>query len=269
MQGTVTSTTDFGVFVEVEPGIEGLLHVSEISWTEHGPGLAKKFKPGQVLELKVVSLDQEKKKLSLTLKRAMANPWEEVKRKYPSGTRVKGMVTHLTPFGAFVRLPEGMEGLIHVSDMSWTAKVRHPNEVVTVGQEVEAVVLEVNTQAEKVSLSLKHLSEDPFAKYCMGAVATGTVKKFIDSGAFVELEPGISGFIRISEIGGPKKYEHPSEGLQIGQQVEAKVIKSDLNDRKIDLSIKKLSHQRERELIKKYASKGVERLTLGDILEEE
>lgn len=268
VKGTITSITDFGMFVEVEPGIEGLLHVSEVSWEDRKEGVLKGFQKGQVIEPKIIALDPEKEKLSLSLKRTQMNPWEEAKQHYSAGTKVKGTITHLTPFGAFVKLPEGVEGLIHVSDMSWTKKVRHPQDVVQVGQEVEVVVLEVNPQQEKISLSLKHSSQDPYRKFKSGAVVTGVVKRIMDFGAFVELEPGIEALVRVSEIA-PRRIESPSEVLQIGQTVEAKVIKSEPRERKIDISIKRLEHDREKELVRKYANNQDERPTLGDVLESD
>jgi small subunit ribosomal protein S1 len=267
VKGKITSITTFGAFVELEPGIEGLLHSSEVSWDEKKDDLKKKLSVGQVIEPKVIALDPEKEKLSLSLKRMQANPWEEASKKYPAGTKVKGVVSHLTPFGAFVKLPEGIEGLIHVADMSWTKKVNHPKDFVKVGQEVESVVVEINPQNEKISLSLKQVTQDPYKKYKAGTVVTGPVKRILDFGAFVELEAGIEALVRVSEIS-PQKIESASAVLKVGQIVEAKVIKSDPSERKIDISIKKLDHDREKELVKKYSGKQ-ERQTLGDLLEEE
>jgi small subunit ribosomal protein S1 len=267
VKGKITSITDFGIFVELEPGIEGLLHVSEIYWTETKESLKKQFSVGEEIETRVLAVDPEKQKLSLSLKRLQANPWEDLQSKYPAGSRVKGTITHLTPFGAFVKLAEGVEGLLHVSDISWTRKVRHPKDVFKPGEEVEAVVLEINPQNEKISLSTKHLQEDPYQKYRPGKVVTGVVKRIVDFGAFVELEPGVEALVRASEIG-PHKVESVAEALKVDQPVEAKVIKSDPKERKIDISIKKLEHDRERELVKKYVNKQ-DRPTLGQILEED
>ncbi|OGS24595.1 MAG: hypothetical protein A2314_01725 [Elusimicrobia bacterium RIFOXYB2_FULL_50_12] len=265
--GKITSVTDFGAFVELEPGLEGLLHCSEVSWTERDQSFKKHFKPGQEIEVKIIAIDKQKEKISLSLKQLQANPWEEVKLRYPSGTRLKGVVTHLTPFGAFVKLAEGMEGLIHVADMSWTKKIRHPQDVLQVGQEIEAVVMDVNPDNEKISLSLKHLSDDPYRRYRTGAVVSGVVKRIVEFGAFIELEPNVEALVRISEMSA-QRVENVSDVLAIGQQVEAKVIKCDPQERKIDVSIKKLEHERERELLKKYVNKA-ERPTLGQLLEEE
>jgi len=265
VKGKITSVTNFGAFVELEPGIEGLLHVSEVSWDDKKEDIRKKFIVGQEVEPKVIALDPEKEKLSLSLKRMQSNPWEEANKKYPAGTKIKCVVTSFAPFGAFVRLPEGIEGLIHLTDMSWTKKVNYAKDFVKIGQELECSVVEINPETEKISLSLKHVTQDPFTKYRAGTVVTGIVKRIVDFGAFVELEPGIEALVRVSEIA-PKKLESAAEALKIGQSIEAKVIKSEARDRKIDISIRKLDHDREKELVKKYAG-NKDRPTLGEVLE--
>jgi small subunit ribosomal protein S1 len=264
--GKVTSITDFGVFVEVEPGIEGLLHASELYWDGRKENLKKLFTVGQQLEVKILSVDKDKEKMSLSLKRLQENPWEEFARAHTVGSRVQGTVTHLTPFGAFVRLPEGIEGLIHVGDISWGKKIRHPQDALKEGQEVEVTVLGVDPQNEKISLSLKHKEEDPFKKFRTGAVVTGTVQRLADFGAFVELEPGIEALLRTADMGSLAADES-KEPLKVGQTIEAKVVKSDPRERKIDISVKRLEHEQERELLKKYVNRE-ERPTLGDVLEE-
>ena len=266
LKGKITSKTDFGIFIELEPGLEGLVHISEISWDEKGETAIKAFTKGQEVEAKVLGIDKQKEKISLSIKRLRSSPWEEAKNKYPSGSKVKGTVTQLTPFGAFVKLEEGLEGLVHVGDMSWTKNVRHPQDVVQEGQEVEAVVLSVNTTTEKISLSLKAVSEDPFKKYKSGKAVTGTVKRIVDFGAFIELEPGIEALLRASEVA-RDKVENISSVLKVGQVVEAKVIKSDPVEKKIDISIRRLDQEREKELLKRYSNK--ENIpNLGDVLEE-
>ncbi|MBN1621936.1 MAG: 30S ribosomal protein S1 [Endomicrobiales bacterium] len=267
VKGKITSKTDFGIFVEIEPGVEGLVHISEISWLEDNAVKIKNFKAKQEIESKIIAIDPENQKLSLSLKKLKANPWEDIKLKYPSGTKIKGVVTNITPFGAFVKINENMEGLIHVNDMSWMKKVRHPQDILKVKQEIEVAVLDVNPSNEKISLSLKHLAEDPFKKFHVGKVISGKVKRIVDFGAFVEVEHGIEALLRSSEIA-QKKIGHPSEVLKVGEEIEAKVIKSDSKERKIDISIRKLERDREKELISKYVNKG-ERPTLGEVLEEE
>ncbi|MCB4791408.1 MAG: 30S ribosomal protein S1 [Elusimicrobia bacterium] len=272
VKGKVISITEFGVFIEIEPGLEGLLHVSEISWSEQKSDVLKKFKAGQELDVKVIDIDTVSEKLSLSVKKLKSNPWEEAKTKFPKGTKVKGTVTNITPFGAFVKIADGMEGLIHIGEMSWTKKVNHPKDVLKTGQEIESVVLDINPIEEKISLSLRHLEGNPFEKYSTGKVVTGKVKRITDFGAFIELEPGIDALLRASEII-PKKMESAkraniSDFLKVGQEIEAKIVKSDLKERKIDISTKKLEREREKELLKKYTNKE-SRPTLGDVLEEE
>lgn len=266
IKGKVTSITDFGVFVEVEPGIEGLLHASEMFWDGRKENLKKVFTPGQQIEVKILSVDKDKEKMSLSLKRIQSNPWEDFAQRYSSGTKVKGTVTHLTPFGAFVRLPEGIEGLVHVGDLSWTKKVRHPQDVLKEGQEVEVMVLGVDPQNEKISLSLKHMGEDPYRKYRSGTVVKGVVQRMVDFGAFVEIEPGVEALLRTSEMGSYSTEQGTT--LKPEQTIEAKVLKSDPREHKIDISIKRLEHDQERELVKKYVNRE-DRPTLGDVLQED
>jgi small subunit ribosomal protein S1 len=272
VKGKVISTTEFGVFVEIEPGLEGLLHLSEISWTEQNPGLLKKFKEGQELEVKIIDVDTVKEKLSLSVKKLKNSPWDDAKIKFPKGTKIKGTVTNITPFGAFVKIAEGMEGLVHISDMSWTKKVAHPKDVLQIGQEIEVVILNIDADSQKISLSLKHMDQNPYEKYSNGQIVKGIVKRITDFGAFVEIEPGIDALLRAADII-PKKIDggqrqHPSEFLKVGQEIEAKVIKSDPKERKIDISVRKLERDMEKELLKKYVNKEA-RPTLGDILQEE
>jgi small subunit ribosomal protein S1 len=262
----ITSITEFGLFAQLEPGLEGLVHISEIAWNDpKGHGI-KNFKKDQEIDLKIIAIDTVNEKISLSIKRTKQSPWDEARKLYPAGTRLKGVVTNLMPFGAFVKLPSGIEGLVHVSDMSWLKKVRHPQDMLKTGQEVEVVVLNVDTKEEKISLSLKHAEGNPFAKYAPGKIVTGKVVRIMDFGAFVELEPGIDALVRTSEISSAK-ISHPSEALKVGQEIEGKVLKCEEKEKKIDVSMRKLEHEREKELLKKYVNKN-ERHTLGDLLEE-
>jgi len=263
--GKVTHITEFGAFVELEKGIEGLLHVSELVWNKHINHPKEIIKEGDQLTLKIIEVDKQNRKLSLSLKRMSVNPWEELKNKYPSGTRLKCKVTNILPFGAFVSIDDNFEGLIHLNDMSWMKKIKNPNEILKVGQEIEAVVLEINPELEKASLSIKHLKEDPFVKYKVGTVVRCKISKILDFGVFVELEDSIEAFMHISEML-IEKGKHPKELFSVGQEIEAKVIKADRLERKIEVSIKKLERDREKELIKKYSK--VEQQKLGDLLEE-
>lgn len=266
VKGRVTSITGFGAFVEIEPGVEGLLHISEVSWTERPGDMKKLLTVGDEIEVKVLETDSTNQKLSLSLRQLGASPWEAFKNEYPEGTKVKCKVTSLAPFGAFVELPNKFEGLIHVQDMSWIKKVRHPQEVLNVGDEIDAVVLDVKPEEQKAALSIKHLQENPFEKFAPGKIVTGKVTRIIDFGAYVKLDEDIEAFMHKSEMS-REKGKHPAEMVNIGQDIEVKVIKSDASTKKIDVSIKRLELDRERELIDKYS--GTSKHQLSDILEEE
>ena len=267
MKGKVTSVMDYGAFVELEPGIEGLLHASEYAWNDSDGAFKRNVKKGQELEVKIVGVDKENKKISLSVKKIQSNPWDEAHRHYVPGAKVKGIVQNLMPFGAFVKLPEGIEGLVHISDFSWTERIKHPESVLKKGDEIEVVVLEVNPQNEKISLSIKHTKQDPYKKYKTGAVVSGKVVRVAEFGAFVEIEPGIEALIKNSEASSVKE-ERNASILKEGEIVEAKIIKVDSKDRKIEASIKKLEFDREKELVKKYANQD-EKPTLGEILIED
>jgi small subunit ribosomal protein S1 len=267
IKGTVTSVMNYGVFVELEPGIEGLLHASEYAWNDSEAALKSEVKKGQEIEVKIIDVDKESRKIALSVKKIFANPWDEAFRHYPPGTIVKGVVQNLMPFGAFVKLPEGVGGLIHINDFSWTEKIKHPEAVIKKGDEVEVVVLEVNSQNEKISLSLKHMQPDPYKKYKVGSVVKGKVVRSSDLGAFIEIEPGIEALVKNNEISSAKT-DRDRSVLKEGEEIEAKVIKVDIRDRKIEASVKKLEVDREKELIKQYANRD-SRHTLGEILSEE
>ncbi|MCL2388879.1 MAG: S1 RNA-binding domain-containing protein [Elusimicrobia bacterium] len=267
VKGIVSSVSSYGAFVELEKGIEGLLHVSEYAWNDSESSFKKNVKSGDEIEVKVIALDKENKKISLSVKKILQNPWEEAVRRYAPGTKVKGVVTKLMPFGAFVKLPEGIEGLVHISDFSWAKKVRHAEDVLKVGDEVEVVVREVSPTNEKIALSIKHLSQDPFKNYKTGAVVKGKVIRTADFGVFVELEPGIEALLKNSEMTSVKE-ERGNIVFKEGDEIEAKVIKADTPARKIEISIKKLEFDMEKELVKKYASES-DKPTLGDILTED
>lgn len=267
MKGKVTSVMDYGAFVELEPGIEGLLHASEYAWNDSEVSFKKNVKKGNEIEVKIITVDKENKKISLSVKKIQANPWDEAVRHYAPGTTVKGIVQNLMPFGAFVKLPEGIEGLVHISDFSWTERIKHPEDVVKKGDEIEVVILEVNPQTEKISLSIKHTKADPYKKYKAGTLINGKVIRVAEFGAFVEIEPGIEALIKNSEASSVKADRNQSI-LKEGDEVEAKIIKIDTRDRKIEASVKKLEFDREKELVKKYANQD-DKPTLGEILTDE
>lgn len=267
VKGKVTSLTKFGAFVELEPGVEGLLHISEASWASREENLKGILKIGNEYEFKIIGLNTEEQKLSLSLKRLQVNPWDELKKKYPSGTKVKVKVTKMVPFGAFVMMPDGFEGLIHVEDMAWFRTNSNPKDMVKVGQEIEVVVLSIKPEIEKAQLSLKHLTEDPFEKYSIGKIVKGQVVRVLDFGVFVKLDNDIEAFLHKNDITREKVDTHTKDLIKMGQEIEAKVIRSDRKTRKIDISLKKLEIEEERKLIKKYSN--LRKPQLGDILEEE
>lgn len=204
--------------------------------------------------------------MALSLKRAGENPWVEAAREYPAGSRVKGVVTHMLPVGAFVRLPSGIEGLLRTQDMSWTKAPAHPKDLLTVGQEIEAVVIDVNPTTEKMALGLKQLTEDPIAKFAPGATVEGKVVRLTDQGAFLELAPDIEGFVHISEIPSDHRLNHAGEVLKEGETVTGLVLKGQRKSRRIELSIRKHDQREERQLLKRYRPSG-EGVTLGDVTE--
>ncbi len=264
-KGKVTSVTDFGAFVEMAPGIEGLIHQSEFSWKERGVKPKNIVKVGDEVFVYVLTVNKGEEKLALSLKRAGENPWVETARQFRPGSRVTGVVTHMMPIGAFVRLSSGIEGLIRIQDLSWTKTHAHPKEVLSVGQEVEAVVLEINPSAEKMSLGLKQLKEDPYAAFAVGNVVDAKVLRLSDSGVFVELAPDIEGYVHISEIGAETRLDHPSQALNVGDIVTAQVVKNDRKKRRIDLSISKYQRKEEKRLLKQYKATG-EGVSLGDVM---
>lgn len=267
VKGKVVTISGYGAFIELEKGVEGLLHSSEYSWNDSEAEFKKNVKVGDEIEVKIIGVDKENKKISLSVKKIQANPWEEAVRHYVPGARVKGIVTKLMPFGAFVKLPEGIEGLVHISDFSWTSRVKHPEDVLKVGAEIEVMVREVNPSNEKISLSIKHTQEDPFKKYKTGTIVKGKVVRTAEFGVFVELEPGIEALLKNNEMTSIKE-ERNNITFKEGDEIEAKIIKVDSKERKIEISIKKLEFDQEKELVKKYAG-GEEKPTLGEILTEE
>ena len=241
IRGKVVNLVPYGAFVQLEEGVEGLVHVSEISWTKRVARASDVLNAGDMVEAVVLNVNKEEQKISLGIRQTEANPWDDVASKYPIGSRVKGKVRNFTNYGAFVELEEGVDGMIHVSDMSWARKINHPSEVLKKGDELEAIVLEVSPENQRISLGLKQAQEDPWAgisgRYRIGQLIKGKVSKLASFGAFVELEEGVDGLVHISQISD----EHVAkirDVLQPGQEVEARVIKIDPIDRRIGLSIK-------------------------------
>ncbi|MFQ5866498.1 MAG: 30S ribosomal protein S1 [bacterium] len=265
--GKVTGILPYGAFVELEPGIEGLIHVSEMSWTGKIKHPCEVLKAGDMVKVRVLNIDEENRRLSLGLKQVQANPWAQAKEKYPPGTRLTGTVTHLAPFGAFVRLEEGIEGMIHVSDISWTMRLKHPGQVLKEGDRVEAVVLDINVEAEKISLGLKQKSKNPYDKYLVGSNVQGKVVHLTNFGAFVELEPGIEGLIHISQVA-KRRVKDIRDVLKVGDKVWAKITKADPRQMIINLSIKEYIKTQERVEMEKYIEQEIPEATLGEIISE-
>jgi small subunit ribosomal protein S1 len=239
--GKVVNLMPYGAFVELEEGVEGLVHVSELSWTKRVARASDVLKQGQEVQAVVLNVNREDKKISLGIRQTEENPWEIVAAKYPIGSRISGKVRNFTNYGAFLELEEGVDGMIHVSDLSWTRKVNHPSEVLEKGQEVEAVVLEVDASQQRISLGLKQAADDPWSsitsKYTLGQVVKGKVSKTAQFGAFVELEAGIEGLVHISQIS-DQRVEKVKDVLKGGEEVSARIIKIDAVERRIGLSIK-------------------------------
>jgi small subunit ribosomal protein S1 len=241
ISGKVVSITDYGAFVELEKGIEGLVHVSEMSWSRHVKHPSKMVSIGDMVDAVVLTLDKEKKRISLGMKQIEPNPWDGIEEKYPIGTEVEGVVRNLTDFGAFVELEEGVDGLIHISDLSWNKKIKHPSEVLKKKDQVKAAVLNIDKEACRISLGIKQLEPDPWEnipdQYPIGKEVTGTIIKVTGFGAFAEFDDGLEGLIHVSQLSS-EKVTHPEKVVKVGDEIKAKVIKVDTTSKKIGLSIK-------------------------------
>ena len=241
VKGKVVSLTDYGAFVELEEGVEGLIHVSEMSWSKKVKHPSKILTVGQEVECQVLGIDQEAHRISLGLKQTESNPWSQLVEKYPVGSKIKGKVRNLTEFGAFVEVEEGIDGLIHISDLSWTKRVKHPSEVLKKGDVVEAVVLNIDAENQRLSLGLKQLATDMwdefFAHHKAGDIVEGKIVRLTNFGAFVELHEGIEGLVHVSELD-EKRIEKPEEAFKPGDVFAMKIIKINETEKKIGLSIK-------------------------------
>ncbi|MBL9181215.1 MAG: 30S ribosomal protein S1 [Verrucomicrobiaceae bacterium] len=245
VRGKVTKLVAYGAFVEVEEGVEGLIHVSELSWTKRIARPSDVLAVGQVIESVVLGINKDERKISLGVRQLEPNPWDDIDTRYPVGTKMTRPVRNLTAYGAFVELEEGIDGMIHVSDLSWTRKINHPSEMLKKGQEVEAVVLGIDKANQRISLGMKQLETDPWSeidtRFKVGDVVKGSVSKIASFGAFVELEDDIDGLVHISQIS-EERIEKVKDKLNVGDQVEARVIKVDKVERRIGLSIKAMSY---------------------------
>ncbi|HZD41320.1 MAG TPA: 30S ribosomal protein S1 [Terriglobales bacterium] len=255
VQGKVISLMDYGAFVEIESGIEGLIHISEMSWTRKVSHPSKLLQVGQPVEVVILNVDPEHRRISLGLKQVLPNPWEEAKQKYPVGSIIKGPVRNITDFGIFVGIEEGIDGLVHVSDLHWTKKVKHPSELYKKGDIVEAKVLGVNVENERFSLGIKQLTTDPWKiiaeRYPVGSKVKGQITSIPDFGVFVRLEEGVEGLIHVSQLS-TERIDKPSSLFKVGDEVEAEVIHVDVNERKIGLSVRALRKSEERQEMESY-----------------
>jgi len=243
--GRVVSLTNYGAFVELEPGVEGLVHVSEMSWTRRVRHPSKLVNVGDEVEVIVLDVNRAAKRISLGMKQVEPDPWTTIEERYKPGTRVSGKVRNLTDFGAFIELEPGVDGLLHISDMSWTRNVGHPSEVLKKGQDIETQILNIDRDNKRISLGLKHIQPDPWStvaqRYPMGSRVTGKVVRLTDFGAFVELEPGVDGLLHISQMA-HRPIATPGEVVNVGDELTLLVIRVDPHERRIGLSLKELAH---------------------------
>ncbi|HPM78497.1 MAG TPA: 30S ribosomal protein S1, partial [bacterium] len=271
VKGKVVSLTDYGAFVELEEGIEGLIHVSEMSWVKKVKHPSKILAIGDMIEAVVLDINVESRRISLGLKQTAANPWEIVKEKYPVGTRILGKIRNITDFGVFVGIDEGIDGLIHISDISWTQRIKHPSEMFKKGQEVEAVVLHIDSENERFSLGIKQLTADPWGtigdRLHVGSITEGEVINVTEFGVFIDLGDGIEGLIHVSELSS-KKVEDPTTQVKVGDKIMVEIIKIDDKDHKIRLSRRSIEENREKadlaSFMQKQGSAG--RVGLGDLI---
>lgn len=272
VKGKVVSFTDYGAFVELEKGIEGLIHVSEMSWTKKVRHPSKVVSVGETVEAIVLNISAGNRRISLGMKQVVPNPWDVVGEKYPVGTTIEGKIKNITDFGVFIGIDEGIDGLVHISDISWTKRIKHPSELYKKGDVVQAIVLNIDKENERFSLGIKQLQKDPWEtipeRYEVGDKITGTITNVTEFGLFVELEEGIEGLIHVSEVN-REKIKTPVGRFQVGDIVSAKVININPKERRIGLSIKQLEMEEERDLVVNYLStyKGSQS-SLGEVLKE-
>ena len=243
LKGSVVNLMSYGAFVRIEDGIEGLVHISEMSWTRRVNHPSEVVNVGDEVDVVVLDINKEKLEISLGMKQTEVNPWDLVAEKYPAGTIIEGKVRNLANYGAFIEIEPGIDGLLHIGDISWTKKVSHPNEMFKKGDSVRCVVIEVDQERQRVGLGLKQLSEDPWVEaipsaYRPGMIVKGTITKITNFGVFVELEEGLEGLLHISELS-DQKVENPQDVVKMGQEVDVKILRVDTDDRKIGLSLKR------------------------------
>jgi small subunit ribosomal protein S1 len=271
VRGKVVSLTDYGAFIELEPGVEGLIHVSEMSWTKRVKHPSKVLAVGDTVEAVVLDVDRTARRLSLGLRQTEPNPWQVISDKYHEGDHITGQVRNLTDFGAFIEVEEGIDGLVHISDMSWTKRLKHPSELLQRGAEIETVILKIDSENQRLSLGIKQLQpnswEEFFKNHVLGDRVVGRVVRLTDFGAFIEIHEGIEGLVHVSEIA-EERIEKPSDRLELDQAVTAKIIKMDIPEQKIGLSIKAAAQEDSRDDLRSYVQDqrggGV---NLGEVIE--
>ena len=272
ISGKVVSLTDYGAFVELEEGIEGLIHVSEMSWTRKVRHPSKVVSVGEIVDALVLDIKPENRRISLGMKQAAPNPWDVISDKYPVGTTIEGKIKNITDFGLFIGIDEGIDGLVHISDISWTKRIKHPSEIYKKGDVIQAIVLEIDKDQERFSLGIKQLQADPWdtvaERYEVGKEITGTITNVTDFGVFVELEEGIEGLVHVSEIS-KEKIKTPVGQFEVGQVMTAKVMNINSDERRIGLSIKRLDMEDDQELLTEYVTNmGPVTSSFGEILRE-
>jgi len=272
VHGRIVSLTDYGAFVELEEGIEGLIHVSEMSWTRKIRHPSKVVSVGEEVEAVVLNIKPENRRISLGMKQVEPNPWNVISEKYPVGTTIEGKIKNITDFGLFIGIDEGIDGLVHISDISWTRRIKHPSELYKKGDVVQAIVLDIERENERFSLGIKQLETDPWKtvadRYQVGSEITGTVTNVTDFGVFIELEKGIEGLVHVSEIS-KEKIKTPADKINVGDVITAKVMNINSDERRIGLSIKRLEMDDDKGLLSEYVNNmRPPTSTFGEILRE-
>ena len=270
--GVVVSLTDYGAFVELEEGIEGLIHVSEMSWTRKIRHPSKVVSVAEEVEAVVLDIKPESRRISLGMKQVVPNPWDVIAEKYPVGTTIEGKIKNITDFGLFIGIDEGIDGLVHISDISWIKRIKHPSELFKKGDMVQAIVLDIEKESERFSLGIKQLQDDPWKtvaeRYQVGKEITGTVTNLTDFGVFVELEEGIEGLVHVSEIS-KEKIKTPVGMYNIGEVITARVMNINSDERRIGLSIKRMEMEEDQNLLSEYVNNiGPATSSFGEILRE-
>jgi small subunit ribosomal protein S1 len=268
VQGKVVSLTDYGAFIEIESGVEGLVHVTEMTWSKRLKHPSKLLSIGQEVEAVVLEVDPHNRRVSLGIKQVSQDPWETLPERYHIGSRVSGKVRSLTDFGAFVEIEDGIDGLVHVSDISWTKRVKHPSDVLKKGQQVDAVITNIDVDNRRLSLSIKDLEPNAwdrfFETHKLGDLVKGKVVRFANFGAFIEIEEGIEGLCHVSELS-DERVEKPEDAVKIGQVLQFKILKLDPSQKKIGLSARAVGKENDPEDVRHYQDAGSGMATLGDI----